>query len=83
MTNHALMFWQGLVGMIFGFLVLVYRKHIKDLTGNIAFAERYFGAGGTWTFLALLGFTIFILSLMWALGTLQSFFLNFFGGILG
>ncbi len=77
------MFLQGLIGMIGGFLILVYRRQIKNVVGSIGFAEKIFGAGGTWTFLALLGVLIFILSLMWAMGTLQSVLTNVFGGILG
>lgn len=68
--------------MVIGFLILVFRPKIKDLTGDIGFAERYLGPGGTWTFLAFLGIGIFILSLMWAFGTLQGFLLNTFGGLL-
>ena len=49
------MFLQGLIGMIGGFLILVYRRQIKNVVGSIGFAEKIFGAGGTWTFLALLG----------------------------
>ena len=75
------MFWQGLVGMILGFMILVFRPQIKDITGDIGFAERYLGAGGTWTFLLFLGVVIFILSLMWAMGTLQEFAVNTFGGL--
>lgn len=74
------MFLQGFIGMVIGFLILVLRPQIKDLTGDIGFAERYLGQGGTWTFLALLGIAIFILSLMWATGTLQDALLNAFGG---
>ena len=44
------MILQGLSAMIFGFLIIVFRARIKDLTGNIGFAEQYLGTGGTWTF---------------------------------
>lgn len=80
--NFFSMVFQGILGMIVGFLILVFRPKIKDFTGDIGFAERYFGAGGTWTFLALLGAVIFIFSLMWALGTLQGFLMSTFGKIL-
>ncbi len=62
---------QGLIGMVLGFLIIVFRPQIKDFTGNLAFAETYLGSGGTWTFLVLLGLGTFIFSLMWALGTFQ------------
>ena len=75
------MFWQGLIGMILGFMIMIFRPQIKDVTGDIGFAEHYLGAGGTWTFLLFLGLAIFILSLMWALGTLQEFAISTFGGL--
>ncbi len=80
--NRANMFWQGLLGMIVGFLIIIFRPRIKDFTGDIGFAERYLGPGGTWTFLLMLGVLIFIFSLMWAMGTLQGFLLSTFGKIL-
>ncbi|MFT7184056.1 MAG: hypothetical protein ACI9QC_000382 [Oceanicoccus sp.] len=73
---------QGLLGMGLGFLIIVFRKQIKDMTGNIGFAERYLGRGGTWTFLALLGFAVFVLSLMWATGTIQDFAVNNLGSFI-
>ncbi len=77
------MFLQGLMGCILGFLIVVFRPQIKGFTGDIGFAERYLGPGGTWTFLLFLGILIFILSLMWMFGTLQGFLLDTFGGLLG
>ncbi len=74
---------QGLVGMAIGFLIIVYRPKIKDFTGDIGFAERYLGAGGTWTFLFLIGAALFVLSLMWAAGTLQGFLQGTFGTLVG
>jgi hypothetical protein len=73
---------QGIIGMIIGFCILVFRPQIKDFTGDIGFAERYLGPGGTWTFFIILGVLIFIFSLMWALGTLQDFLMGTFGKIL-
>lgn len=73
---------QGLFGMLLGFLIIVFRARIKDFTGDIGFAERYLGVGGTWTFLLIVGVVIFILSLMWATGSLQSFMTGTFGSLL-
>jgi hypothetical protein len=69
---------QGLLGMILGIGTLVFRPKIKDFTGDIAFAEQYLGSGGTWTLLLFIGIAIFLGSLMWATGTLQSLFLENF-----
>lgn len=68
--------------MLLGFLIVAFRARIKDFTGSIGFAERYFGAGGTWTFLLLVALGCFIFGLMWATGSLQGFLGNTFGGIL-
>ena len=64
--------------MAIGLLILVYRPKIKDFTGDIGFAEKWLGSGGTWTFFIILGVGIFVLSLMWATGSLQSFMVNNF-----
>jgi len=80
--NLTRMFWQGLIGMIVGFLIVVFRPQIKGFSGDIGFAERYLGPGGTWTFLLLLGVAIFIFSLMWSMGTLQDFLLGTFGKLM-
>ena len=77
------MFFQGLLGMIAAMLVIIFRARIKDVIGDIGFAEHYLGSGGTWTFLLLVGVAMFILSMMWAMGTLQEFFKNSAGPLFG
>jgi len=69
----------GFLFMIGGFLLLIYRSKVKDLTGDIGFAEKYLGVGGTWTFFILLGIGFFIFGLMWMTGTFQSGFESFLG----
>lgn len=64
--------------MVIGLLILIFRPKIKDFTGDIGFAEKWLGSGGTWTFFIILGGGIFILSLMWATGSLQSFMVGKF-----
>jgi hypothetical protein len=59
-----------LIGFAIMIVVIKYRRAIHEFTGNIGFAERYVG-GGTVTFYVLLGILAFVLSLMYALGTLQ------------
>jgi len=73
---------QGILGMIVGFLILIFRVRIKDFVGDIGFAERYLGPGGTWTFLIIVGIGTFIISLMWATGTLQNFAVGTFGSLI-
>lgn len=69
---------QGIIGMVIGLLILIYRPKIKDFTGDIGFAEKWLGSGGTWTFFIILGVGIFVLGLMWATGSLQSFMVSKF-----
>lgn len=71
----------GLLAMIGGFLFLIYRVKIKDFVGDIGFAEKYLGVGGTWTFLIMLGIGSFIFGLMWMTGTFQSGVGGFLGSI--
>lgn len=69
----------GVIGIPLGFLILKYRPIIKDWMGNIAWAERFFGQGGTWTALTLTGLGISILSFLFMIGQFQVFFIRFFG----
>lgn len=50
---------------------MIYRYKLKQLTGDIAWAETYLGSGGTYTLILLLGLLVTILSVMYAFGTLQ------------
>jgi len=60
-------------------LILKYRGPIKDFTGDIGFAEKYLGTGGTHTFIVVFAVLCFILPLMYALGTLQAIFQSTLG----
>jgi len=54
-----------------GILMIVYTDHIERFTGEISFAEKYIGAGGTFTFIKLFGLTMSILAFMWVTGGIQ------------
>jgi hypothetical protein len=69
----------ALIGFPLSFIFIIYRFKIKRFTGNIGFAERVFGAGGTYTLLLLVGIGIFITTLLYVTGTLQSVLQSFFG----
>ena len=56
---------------------------MKEFTGDIGFAEKIFGMGGTNTFIIIFGMLVFILSLMYALGTLQGIFSSLLGPFFG
>lgn len=72
----------GLIGIPLGFLILLYRDKVKDFVGNIDWAEKYLGNGGTWTALILIGVLTIVLSFMFMIGSLQDMILKLFGDIL-
>jgi len=68
-----------ILGSVTSFLLLKYRGAIKMFTGDFSWAEKYLGSGGTNTFIVLFAIGVFILSLMYSLGTLDSFISNSLG----
>lgn len=72
-------FLVGIIGIPLGFIMIVYRKKLHDITGSMAWAEKYLGQGGTFTALALIGLAVSALSLMYMLGTLQTLLYNALG----
>lgn len=54
-----------------GFGLVIYTRRVKNFTGSFAFAEKWFGSGGTYNFLKLLGVAIIIGSFLWLTGTLE------------
>ena len=73
----------GFTVSVSGFLLVVYRERVKGYTGDIGFAERYFGNGGTYTFYLLLGIAFFVGGLMWSTGAIQRWFLENLGRFFG
>ena len=63
------------------FLMLKYRGQVKQFTGNIDFAEKYLGSGGTNTLIVIVAILLFVGSLMYVTGTLDSLLQNTFGGL--
>lgn len=61
----------GLIGVILSVLLVIYRVPIKHFIGEIGWAERVFGPGGTFTALLLIGIAGFFVSLMIMTGTLN------------
>jgi len=66
------------IGWGIAFLILKYRWSIYEFTGDINFAEKYFGSQGTKNFIVIMGVLLFIFSLMYFLGTFQSVFVPLF-----
>jgi hypothetical protein len=77
--NHLIV----ILGFAAFILILKFRSPIKDFVGDIGFAEKYLGPGGTHTFIIIFAFLCFILPLMWALGTIQAIFYSTFGRFFG
>lgn len=75
----------GFLGIILSLLLLIYRVPVKHFIGNIGWAERYFGPGGTYTALLLVGLGGFFISLIVMTGTLDwllgSFTKTLFGSV--
>lgn len=65
-------FLAVIIGLPLAFVILYYRRAIKEFIGDVGFAEQYLGMGGTNTLIVIIGFLVFIGSLMYGLGTLQS-----------
>lgn len=72
-------FLVGIIGFPLGLAIVVYRERVKRFTGDFAFAESWFGPGGTYTAILIFGLIVSIGSLMYAFGTLQGMFMMFFG----
>lgn len=75
----------GLIVFVLSLLILIYRVPIKHFIGQVEWAERYFGPGGTYTFLLFVSAFLFFLSLMIMTGTLDfifgGFLKEFFGSV--
>jgi len=65
-------FFVFIIGFVLAIIILKYRIHIKDFIGDVGFAEKYLGTGGTHSLIIIIAFLVFVLSLMYSLGTLQS-----------
>ena len=73
----------GLIGAILSILLIIYRVPIKHFMGDIGWAERYFGPGGTFTALLLAGVFGFVISLMIMTGTLDLILGGFINTLFG
>jgi hypothetical protein len=76
-------YFVGIIGFPLGLVIVIYRERIKRFTGDFGFAESWFGPGGTYTVILILGLVVSIGSLMYAFGTLQAIFLKILGPFLG
>lgn len=73
----------GLIGIVLSLLLLIYRVPVKHFIGNIGWAEQYFGPGGTYTALLIVGVGGFFVSLIVMTGTLDWLMGSFTGQFFG
>lgn len=69
-----------IIGCPLGFVIMYFRRAIKEFIGEVGFAEQYLGVGGTNTLVVIIGILVFVGSLMYALGTFQSLLVDSLGG---
>jgi hypothetical protein len=69
----------GVIGIALGLLFIKFREQIHRVTGDVGFAEKYLGQGGTFTFFLLLGSATVILAILYMTGVLQSILPEMFG----
>ena len=65
-----------IVGWGISFLIFMFRFAILEFLGDMPFAEKYLH--GTKNFIVMVGVIIFIISLMYFLGTIQAVFVTLF-----
>lgn len=73
----------GLIGFPLGIVIVVYRERVKRFTGDIGFAEKWFGPGGTYTAILIFGLVFSLGSLMYMFGTLQALLGTLLGPFFG
>ncbi len=72
-----------IVCWVASFAMLKFRRQVKDFIGNVDFAERFLGSGGTNTLVVLLALVLFFGSIAWATGALGSVLDSFLGPLFG
>jgi hypothetical protein len=72
-----------IAGITIAFILLKYRLQIKHYIGDVAFAEKIFGAGGTHTLIIVLALVSFFGGLMYFFGTFQSILYDYLGPFFG
>lgn len=60
-----------IIGVVAGIAILTYHREVVRIIGVNDWAERTFGAGGTYTLWQLIGAGICVLSILYGTGTLD------------
>jgi hypothetical protein len=66
-----------------GIVIIAKTPQIGEFIGEIDFAERVFGSGGTYSFIKLFGLGLTIFSIIWLTGDLPSFLQSTLGRFFG
>ena len=61
----------ALLAIPLGIIIIIYSEKIGNFTGEISFAEKFLGSGGTFTFIKLSGLLTTILAIMYLSGGLN------------
>jgi len=72
-----------IAGITTAFLLLKYRVQLKHFMGDVAWAQKIFGGGGTYTLIMILAFVAFFGSLMYFFGTFQAILHDYLGPFFG
>lgn len=73
--------FKGLILFFLGLALVIYRERVQAFTGDIGFAEKYLGTGGTFTFYLFLGIGTMIFSILYVTGASDAFIDNTVGRI--
>ena len=66
-----------------GIVIIIKSAQIGNFIGEIDFAEKFFGSGGTYTFIKLFGLATTILAIVWLTGDLPAFLHGTLGRFFG
>lgn len=69
--------------ILMGVLMLIYTRQFKSFTGNIGWAEKFLGSGGTYSALKLIGFLLILFGIMYLTGTFDQVMINFIAPFFG
>lgn len=70
-------------GIVFAVILIKYRIPIKHALGDVGWADKIFGSGGTYSLIVSVAFVSFFGSLMYFFGTFQSIVRDYLGPLFG
>jgi hypothetical protein len=76
-----MLFIKSTLIFLIGLGFVMYREKIQRFTGDMAFAEKYLGTGGTYRLYLLLGIFMMVFSILYLTGTADVLIDNTIGRI--